>query len=48
MSKLRELSLFTGYGGFSMGDRMASRLFAGNPELSEVSLVSNPFEDYRA
>ena len=31
-----------------MGDRMASRLFAGNPELSEVSLVINTAEDYRA
>ncbi len=31
-----------------MGDRLASRLYAGNPELSEVSLVINTAEDYRA
>ena len=31
-----------------MGDRLASRLYAGNPELAEVSLVINAAEDFRA
>jgi len=31
-----------------MGDRLASRLYAGNPELPEVSVVINTAEDYRA
>ena len=31
-----------------MGDRLASRLYARNPELSEVSNVINTAEDYRA
>ena len=31
-----------------MGDRLASRLYAGNPELPGVSLVINTAEDYRA
>jgi DNA replication protein DnaC len=31
-----------------MGDRLASRLYAGNPELPEVAVVINTAEDYRA
>ena len=31
-----------------MGDRLASRLYAGNPELPEMSVVVNTAEDYRA
>ena len=31
-----------------MGDRLASRLYAGNPNLPEVSVVINTAEDYRA
>ena len=31
-----------------MGDRLASRLYARNPELPEVSIVVNTAEDYRA
>ena len=31
-----------------MGDRLASRLYAGNPNLPEVSVVVNTAEDYRA
>ena len=31
-----------------MGDRLASRLYAGNPDLPEVALVYNTAEDYRA
>jgi chromosomal replication initiator protein len=31
-----------------MGDRLASRLYAQNPELPEVSVVINTAEDYRA
>ena len=31
-----------------MGDRLASRLYAQNPELPEVSVVFNAAEDYRA
>jgi DNA replication protein DnaC len=31
-----------------MGDRLASRLYARNPELSEVLNVINTAEDYRA
>jgi DNA replication protein DnaC len=31
-----------------MGDRLASRLYAGNPELSDVSNVINTAEDHRA
>ena len=31
-----------------MGDRMASRLYAGNPNLPEVAVVVNTAEDYRA
>ena len=30
-----------------MGDRLASRLYAQNPELPEVSVVFNAAEDYR-
>jgi DNA replication protein DnaC len=31
-----------------MGDRLASRLYAGNPNLPEVAVVVNTAEDYRA
>ena len=31
-----------------MGDRLASRLYAENPELPEVAVVFNAAEDYRA
>ena len=31
-----------------MGDRLASRLYTGNPALPEVSVVVNTAEDYRA
>ena len=31
-----------------MGDRLASRLHAGNPELPEVTVEINTAEDYRA
>jgi len=31
-----------------MGERLASRLYATNPELSEVALVINTATDYRA
>ena len=31
-----------------MGDRLASRLYAGNPKLPEVAFVINTAEDYRA
>jgi DNA replication protein DnaC len=31
-----------------MGERLASRLYATNPELSEVALVINTAKDYRA
>jgi hypothetical protein len=31
-----------------MGDRLASRLYAGNPKLPEVAVVINTAEDYRA
>ena len=31
-----------------MDDRLASRLYAGNPELPEVAVVINTAEDYRA
>ena len=31
-----------------MGDRLASRLYASNPDLSDVSMIVNTAEDYRA
>jgi hypothetical protein len=31
-----------------LGDRLASRLYSGNPDLNEMMLVINTAEDYRA
>jgi DNA replication protein DnaC len=31
-----------------LGDRLASRLYSGNPDLDEMMLVVNTAEDYRA